>query len=44
MTDVTGSFEQGVIESSRVLAVRGRVIPSTLQQVTLSADVRVRCV
>ena len=41
MTDVTGSFEQGVIESSRVLAVRGRVIPSTLQQVTLSADVRV---
>ena len=41
MTDVTGSFEQGVVESSRVLAVRGRVIPSTLQQVTLSADVRV---
>ena len=41
MTDVTGSFEQGVVESSRVLAVRGRVIPSTLQHVTLSADVRV---
>lgn len=41
MADVTGSFEQGVVESSRVLAVRGRVIPSTLQQVTLAADVRV---
>ncbi len=41
MSDVTGSFEQGVVESSRVLAVRGRVIPSTLQQVTLTADVRV---
>lgn len=41
MADVTGSFEMGVVESSRVLAVRGRVIPSTLQQVTLAADVRV---
>ena len=41
MTDITGSFEQGVVESSRVLAVRGRVIPSTLQQVTLAADLRV---
>jgi uncharacterized cofD-like protein len=41
MSDVTGSFEQGVVESSRVLAVRGRVIPSTLKQVNLAADVRV---
>jgi uncharacterized cofD-like protein len=41
MADVTGSFEQGLIESSRVLAVRGRVIPSTLSQVTLAADLRV---
>ncbi|MEA3336066.1 MAG: uridine diphosphate-N-acetylglucosamine-binding protein YvcK [Chloroflexota bacterium] len=41
MSDVTGSFEAGVMESSRVLAVRGRVIPSTLQQVTLAADLRV---
>jgi uncharacterized cofD-like protein len=42
MAEVTGSFEKGIIESSRVLAVRGRVIPSTLQQVTLAADLRVQ--
>lgn len=41
MAEVTGSFEQGIIEASRVLAVRGRVVPSTLQQVTLMADLRV---
>lgn len=41
MSDIAGSFEQGVVESSRVLAVRGQVIPSTLKQVTLAADVRV---
>jgi uncharacterized cofD-like protein len=41
MSDIAGSFEQGVVESSRVLAVRGRVIPSTLKQVTLAADLRV---
>lgn len=41
MSDIAGSFEQGVVESSRVLAVRGRVIPSTLAQVTLAADLRV---
>ncbi|OGV61135.1 MAG: hypothetical protein A2498_12780 [Lentisphaerae bacterium RIFOXYC12_FULL_60_16] len=28
---VTGSFEQAVREASRILAVRGRVLPSTLQ-------------
>lgn len=41
MSDIAGSFEQGVVESSRVLAVRGQVVPSTLKQVTLAADVRV---
>jgi uncharacterized cofD-like protein len=41
MSDIAGSFEQGVVESSRVLAVRGQVIPSTLNQVTLAADLRV---
>lgn len=41
MAEVTGSFEEGVMEASRVLAVRGRVIPSTLKQVTLAADLRV---
>lgn len=38
LTRVTGSFEQAVIESARVLAVRGRVLPSTLENVTLSAE------
>lgn len=38
MTDITGDFEQAVRESSKVLAVRGRVLPSTLQSVTLHAE------
>ncbi len=38
LTQVTGSFEQAVAESARVLAVRGRVLPSTLENVTLSAE------
>lgn len=41
MADITGSFERGVAESSRVLAVRGQVLPSTLHNVTLVADLRV---
>ncbi len=40
LVGVTGSFEQALVESSRVLAVRGRVLPSTLADVTLMADVR----
>ncbi|NJN82213.1 MAG: YvcK family protein [Caldilineaceae bacterium] len=40
MTAVTGSFESGLAEISRVLAVRGRVLPSTLEQVTLCAELR----
>ncbi len=40
MTAVTGSFDRALLESSQVLAVRGRVLPSTLKQVTLCADVR----
>ena len=40
MTNITGSFENGLAESSRVLAVRGQVVPSTLQDVTLCADLR----
>jgi len=38
LTQVTGSFEHAVIESARVLAVRGRVLPSTLENVTLCAE------
>jgi uncharacterized cofD-like protein len=38
MTGVTGNFEQALQESSRVLAVRGKVLPSTLADVTLCAE------
>src|SRR3989440_9683319 len=39
MAEVTGNFEHAVRESGRVLAVRGDIIPSTLQDVTLVASV-----
>lgn len=35
MVDVTGDFEQAVLESSRILAVRGTIFPSTLENVQL---------
>jgi uncharacterized cofD-like protein len=38
MAGLTGSFERALLESSRVLAVRGRIIPSTLEHVTLAAE------
>lgn len=38
MTDVTGSFEQALVESSHVLTIRGRVLPSTLRDVTLVGE------
>ena len=37
MSEVTGNFEEAVRETSRVLAVRGPILPSTLTNVTLSA-------
>lgn len=40
LAEVTGSFERAIVETARVLAVRGRVLPSTLEDVTLVADVR----
>jgi uncharacterized cofD-like protein len=40
MAQVTGSFDQAIVESGRVLAVQGRVLPSTLCDVTLTADLR----
>ncbi|HNT05333.1 MAG TPA: YvcK family protein, partial [Anaerolineae bacterium] len=39
MTGVTGDFAQAIRQSSKVLAVRGRVLPSTMQSVTLCAEV-----
>ncbi|MDO8531856.1 MAG: YvcK family protein [Dehalococcoidia bacterium] len=38
MSGVTGSFEEAIYESSRVLAIRGRVLPSTIANVTLYAQ------
>ena len=35
MTKVTGDFDAAIKESSKVLAIRGRVLPSTLDKVTL---------
>ena len=40
LTDITGSFEEAVAESGRVLSVSGRVLPSTLHNVRLVADVQ----
>ncbi len=38
MTEMTGSFEEAVTEVSRVLAVRGQVLPTTMEKVTLCAE------
>lgn len=40
LAEITGSFEAAVAESGRVLAVQGNVLPSTLHDVRLEADVR----
>ncbi len=40
LSDITGSFEEAVAESGRVLSVSGRVLPSTLHDVRLVADIK----
>jgi len=40
MADLTGSFETAIREVSKVLAIRGRVIPSTLDNIELAAELR----
>jgi uncharacterized cofD-like protein len=40
LADITGSFEGAVAESGRVLSVSGRVLPSTLHNVRLVADMQ----
>ncbi|NPV86566.1 MAG: YvcK family protein [Anaerolineae bacterium] len=40
LTEITGSFEEAVAESGRVLAVKGQVLPSTLHDVRLVASVK----
>ncbi len=37
MTDITGDFEEAVKETSKVLAIRGRVLPATVENVSLRA-------
>ncbi|MCD6356175.1 MAG: uridine diphosphate-N-acetylglucosamine-binding protein YvcK, partial [Anaerolineaceae bacterium] len=39
LADITGSFEEAVAESGRVLAVKGRVLPATLHDVKLVAEI-----
>ncbi|MEW6401702.1 MAG: uridine diphosphate-N-acetylglucosamine-binding protein YvcK [Chloroflexota bacterium] len=41
LSELTGSMEEAVAESGRVLSVHGRVLPSTLHDVRLVADMRV---
>ena len=38
LSKVTGDFEKAIAESSKVLAIRGRVLPSTLEKVTLVGE------
>jgi uncharacterized cofD-like protein len=38
MSGITGNFERALRESSRVLAVRGQILPSTVENVTLCAE------
>ncbi len=38
MTQVSGSFERAVVESSKVLAVRGQVLPSSLDNIQVCAE------
>ena len=38
MTQLTGDFKKAVEESSKVLAIRGKVLPSTLNKVNLVAE------
>ena len=39
MADVTGNFEHALRESGKILAVKGTLVPSTLQDVTLVASI-----
>lgn len=38
MAELTGSFEKALLESSKVVASAGRIVPSTLQDVVLCAE------
>lgn len=38
LAGATGSFDRGILEAGRVLAIRGKVIPATLKDVALIAE------
>ncbi len=38
MADITGDFERAVEETSNILAIRGRVLPSTIESVVLVGE------
>ena len=39
LTGITGSFDEALLAAERVLALRGRVLPSTLADVVLEAEI-----
>lgn len=39
LADISGSFEQGIHELASILAIRGKVTPSTLANINLAADI-----
>jgi uncharacterized cofD-like protein len=41
LTGITGSFDEALLAAQKVLAVRGQVLPSTLADVRLVADVEI---
>ncbi len=40
LTNITGSMVKAVLEAGHVLAIQGRVLPATLQDVHLAAEIR----
>ena len=38
MTDITGSFAKGILEASNILSIKGKVLPSTTENVVLGAE------
>ena len=42
LADITGSYEQGIHELASILAIRGKVTPSTLADINLAADIEIQ--
>ncbi|MFN8418771.1 MAG: gluconeogenesis factor YvcK family protein [Anaerolineae bacterium] len=40
LANITGSMDKAIVEAGRVLAIEGRVLPSTMQDVSLGAEIR----